>query len=329
MSNNSKLYPLTFRPIYKQKIWGGKKIAESLGRSDAEKNTGESWELSGVSGSITSVKNGILAGRGLDELVKEYKSELLGEKIYSRFGYDFPLLIKFIDAAENLSIQVHPGDELARKRHNSSGKTEMWYILESEHDSFLINGFKPGTNLDKYRQAVSDHNILSVLNKEKAKAGDVFFIPAGCVHAIGCGLLLAEIQQTSDITYRIYDWDRKDNNGKPRELHTEPAETALDFSISSSRINYICKKQNSLESARLAACEYFSADFIRFSHYKPELSLRNSFTVYIIIEGQAEIKYAGFSEVFSRGDVVLIPAALNSIILHSPNDKCTLLEIYI
>jgi len=223
------LYPLKFTPIYKDKIWGGNKIKSVLNKDfGGLPNCGESWELSGVDGNVSVVSNGYLAGNTLEELLEVYMGDLAGDEVYEHFGNEFPLLIKFIDANDDLSIQVHPNDEMAAERHNSYGKTEMWYVLQADKGSKLQSGFNQQVDQEKYLEKLEKTELTDILNFEEVTAGDVFFIPAGRVHAIGRGILLAEIQQTSDITYRIYDYDRRDDKGNPRELHTDLALDAID-----------------------------------------------------------------------------------------------------
>ncbi|MDF1549873.1 MAG: class I mannose-6-phosphate isomerase, partial [Bacteroidales bacterium] len=250
------LYPLKFAPVLKEKIWGGQKLSELLGKK-ARNDTkiGESWEISCVAGDISKVSNGFLEGNSLQELIEVYMSDLIGEQVYLKFGEEFPLLIKFIDAQDVLSIQVHPDDEVAKERHNAYGKTEMWYVLQADEDAELISGFKNDTDKQTYLTALQSGNLSELLNAEKVKEGDVFFIPAGRVHAIGRGIMLAEIQQTSDITYRIYDWGRVDDDGKPRELHTELAKDVIDFKACDSyRTDYKLVKN---ETKNLVSCKYF------------------------------------------------------------------------
>ena len=223
------LYPLKFRPIFKEKIWGGSKLRNQLFKNTSSDKTGESWEISGVEGNISVVDNGFLQGKSLNDIISEYKESLLGKKIYNKFGTEFPLLIKFIDADDDLSIQVHPDDNTAKKRHKSFGKTEMWYVIDADKNAELITGVCKNTNKGEYSELLLNKQLKTILNFEKVKKGDVFFIPAGRIHAICKGILLAEIQQTSDITYRIYDWDRKDDTGNERELHTESAIDVIDF----------------------------------------------------------------------------------------------------
>ena len=203
------LYPLTFTPIFKERIWGGEKLQKELQKPVNQPLIGESWEISTVKGDISIINNGHLRGTSLQALIEESPEALLGTKVYKQFGKDFPLLIKFIDAAQDLSIQVHPNDELAKKRHNSFGKTEMWYIMDSAPEASIIIGFNKDVTQEEYQKYLSEKTLTQLLNYEKISRGDMFFILAGKIHAIGAGVLLAEIQQTSDITYRVYDFDRK------------------------------------------------------------------------------------------------------------------------
>ena len=255
------LYPLKFRPIFKQTIWGGNKLRDYLHKTLAPENTGESWELSAVKGNVSVAKNGPLAGKDLDFLCKHFGPELLGEKVCARTGNDFPLLFKFIDAAKDLSVQndfpllfkfidaakdlsvqVHPNDELARSRHNSFGKTEMWYVLQADKGARLMSGFSEETDKAEYPELVQSGEIIDRLGSYEVTAGDCFFIPAGRIHAIGAGLVVAEVQQTSDITYRIYDYHRKGPDGKERQLHTDLALDAVDFTVQSdARTHYIAR----------------------------------------------------------------------------------------
>lgn len=227
--HKTPLYPLKFEPILKDKIWGGEKLKKVLDKPTDSKECGESWELSGVAGDVSIVSEGELKGKSLTELIGTYTGDLLGKKVYSRFGNNFPLLIKFIDANQDLSIQVHPNDAMAKERHNSFGKTEMWYVVDAEPGATLISGFNKPTSKEEYLEYFNSGKLTDLLNKENVENDDVFYLPAGRVHTIGKGLLIAEIQQTSDITYRIYDFDRTDAQGNKRELHVEQALGAIDF----------------------------------------------------------------------------------------------------
>lgn len=323
------LYPLKFAPILKEKIWGGQKLSELLGKkARKDLNIGESWEISCVAGDISKVSNGFLEGNSLQELIEVYMSDLIGEQVYLKFGEEFPLLIKFIDAQDVLSIQVHPDDEVAKERHNAYGKTEMWYVLQADEDAELISGFKNDTDKQTYLTALQSGNLSELLNAEKVKEGDVFFIPAGRVHAIGRGIMLAEIQQTSDITYRIYDWGRVDNDGKPRELHTELAKDVIDFKACDSyRTDYKLVKN---ETKNLVSCKYFVTNIIEFEKtIEKDYILIDSFVIYICLEGSFSIQYSDDKfENVSKGETVLVPASLKNIILGT-DKHCKILEVYI
>ena len=250
-----ELYPLKFKPIIKSPIWGGKKLGSILAKPVGNKDTcGESWEISGVEGNISEVNNGALKGENLRTLIQEHKGALIGNKVFQEFGDKFPLLIKYIDANQDLSIQVHPDDALAKKRHNSFGKTEMWYVIDAEEGASLISGFNKETNSTEYLKFFNAGRLTELLNKEQAINDDVFFLPAGRVHTIGQGLLIAEIQQTSDITYRIYDFDRVDKDGNKRELHVDEALDAIDFNFYNSYKTAYNKNQSTVE---LATSKYF------------------------------------------------------------------------
>ena len=226
----NNLYPLKFTPICKDKIWGGNKLNEILNKEYPElPNCGESWEISGVQDEVSVVSNGFLKGNSLEELIEVYMGDLVGEKVYEKFGIEFPLLVKFIDANDNLSIQVHPNDELSMERHDAFGKTEMWYVVQADPGAKLISGFNRKIDKEGYLKYFKNGQLEEILNYEEVKAGDVFFIPAGRVHAIGKGIVVAEIQQTSDVTYRIYDFNRVDDQGNPRELHTDLAIDAIAY----------------------------------------------------------------------------------------------------
>lgn len=323
---NATLYPLRFTPILKDKIWGGARLRDLLGKGASEK-AGESWEISGVEGNVSLVENGFLAGNSLQELAEIYMGDLVGDAIFDRFGVEFPLLIKFIDAAEFLSVQVHPGDSLARERHNSFGKTEMWYILESDNGQ-LIAGFNRKLDREQYLEHFNGGTLKEILNYEKVAPGDIYFMPAGRVHAIGSGVLLAEIQQTSDVTYRIYDWDRTGENGQPRELHTELALDAIDFEVPSSyRTGY-----QALNNSTVTAVDspYFTTSVIRLDMpVEKDYNLIDSFVVYLCAEGAAGITYGkGAVEMIKKGETLLIPAELKNLAI-VPTEPTTMLEVYI
>jgi len=322
------LYPLKFEPIFKDKIWGGQKIKSSLNMDFGDlPNCGEAWMMSGVEGNPTIVANGFLAGNELNEIVEVYMGELVGDKVFDQFGNEFPLLIKFIDSNDWLSIQVHPDDYLAKKRNIGFGKTEMWYMLDATDDAELIAGFNKKTDKDEYLQHLENKTLKEILNFEKVEKGDVFYIPAGRVHALGPGCLLAEIQQTSDTTYRIYDWDRIDTAGMYRELHTEEALDAIDFEFHE---NYKTEYENKLnETNNLVESQYFTTRIINLD--KPVLknyAALDSFVIYIATEGDVNLKWEDGEIQLVKGETLLVPATINNIAI-DPSVKSSLLEIYI
>lgn len=324
----NQLYPFKFKPVFKEKVWGGQKIKTELGIDFGDiENCGEMWAISGVEGSPTLVENGFLAENELNELVEVYMGDLVGEKVFKQFGNEFPILIKFIDASDWLSIQVHPDDELAAKRGIGSGKTEMWYVAGAEKNSQLISGFNCPVDEEIYTRHLEEKKLKEILNFETVQKGDVFFIPAGRIHALGPGILIAEIQQTADITYRIYDWDRPGTDGKPRQLHTEEALEAIDFSFHKEYKTNYTEANNSTNL--LVECPYFTTNLILLD--KPVLkntASLDSFVIYMGIEGKCSIKFEGGSIGLKKGEVVLIPASVNNLIIE-PAMKSRLLEIYI
>lgn len=322
---STSLYPLKFKPIIKDKIWGGPKLRDVLGKKASEK-AGESWELSGVSGDISLVENGFLAGNTLEEVIEVYMSELVGEKVYEKFGLEFPLLIKFIDAADFLSIQVHPDDTMARARHNSYGKSEMWYIVESDNGE-LIAGFNRKLDKEAYLAHVKNGTLKEIMNREAVVPGDIYYMPAGRVHAIGAGVLLAEIQQTSDVTYRIYDWDRTDDEGKARELHTDLALDAIDFRYHKEYKTSYQAIKNSTSTA--VDTQFFTTGVIKLDKaVEKDFNLIDSFVIYMCMEGEANITYQGGEQKIQKGETVLIPADLKNLVI-VPAVPSTLLEVYI
>ncbi|OXA71506.1 mannose-6-phosphate isomerase [Flavobacterium aquidurense] len=320
---NPKSYPLQFEPILKDRIWGGEKLKTILNKPITSKITGESWELSTVEGDVSVVSNGILKGKSLMELIDKMPNEILGTKVYSRFGKQFPLLFKYLDAREDLSIQVHPNDKLAKERHNSFGKTEMWYVMQANADARIIVGFKENSSKEEYLKHLNDKTLVSILDDVKAKAGDVFFLETGTVHAIGAGLVVAEIQQTSDITYRLYDFDRKDANGNTRELHVDLALDAINYNKVDTQKKYDTKTNT---SNVVVDCPYFTTNFIPLEDKVEVAKSGETFTVYMCIEGSFEIEFDGFKQSYIKGDTVLVPAEINAFIL---SGKASILEIYI
>ena len=324
----SELYPLKFEPSLKEKVWGGNALATRYQKESAGlKLIGESWELSAVSENLSVICNGFLAGNNIEEIIEVYMGDITGDSVFEKFGNEFPLLIKFIEAREDLSIQVHPDDSLAKKRHHAYGKTEMWYILESEKNTKIYTGFKEGVTKEIYEKALNNGKLIELLNIESVEPGDTFFTPAGRVHAIGAGTVLVEIQQTSDITYRIFDWNRKSSDKEPRELHTDLALDAIDFgSTGKSKIR---KEPELNKTVDLVNCEFFNTALILFSApIRKEYYEIDSFVVYICIEGEFSIRWDGNAEKISKGESVLLPALIKVVVLE-PVKKTRLLEIYI
>ncbi len=321
----SKLYPLKFKPILKDKIWGGSRLRDTLGKKASDK-AGESWEISAYGEDLSVVENGFLAGNNIQELVEVYMGELVGDHIFEKFGLEFPLLIKYIDANDFLSIQVHPDDALARTRHNSRGKAEMWYIVESDKGQ-LITGFNREMNHEQYLQHFKEGTLEEILNNEKVSTGDIYDMPTGRIHAIGPDILLAEIQQTSDLTYRIYDWDRVDEEGKSRELHTDLALDAIDFQFHPSYKTKYQIIKNSTVSA--VDTPFFTTGVINFDQpVEKDFNMIDSFVIYMCMEGRSGISYPGGVETITKGETILIPAELKSLMI-IPSEHTTLLEIYI
>jgi mannose-6-phosphate isomerase len=323
------LYPLKFRPIFQEKIWGGKRLQSALNKDISHlANCGESWELSGVEGFVSEVSNGYLEGNNLEELIEIYMGDLVGEKVYQNFGVEFPLLIKYIDAEQDLSIQVHPNDELSKERHNAYGKTEMWYVVEAVEGSLINSGFNQPVTRDMYLDYFSNGHLIKLLNYDEVNAGDVFFIPAGRVHAIGKGVLLAEIQQTSDVTYRIYDYNRRDANGNERELHTELALDAIEFNYQKEYKTRYTVSQN--VSSEIVSCSYFTTNILKFDRLiEKNISQLDSFIIYLTLEGNFEIRFYGDSIKVLKGETVLIPASLESYQLIPLTAEVKTLEVYI
>ena len=323
-----QLYPLKFKPILKERIWGGDKLAKVLNKETVSNSIGESWEISDVEGDTSVVINGRLAGKSLKELQNLLKDDLLGEKNYKTFQEKFPLLIKFIDAKQDLSIQLHPNDEIAAKRHNSFGKTEMWYVMQADEGGNLIVGFKDDSNKEEYLEHLQHKSLLEILNVDKVQKGDVYFIPTGRVHAIGAGVMLAEIQQTSDVTYSIYDWDRKDTRGNYRKLHTELALDAIDYKAQKESRTTYNKTLN--KQSNIVDCQYFTTNIVPIKgKIEIDHSNKDSFVIYMCVKGEATLHYGeGKVETVSYGETILMPAILKEFSISSKNDS-ELLEIYI
>ena len=325
------LYPIKFKPRIKERIWGGHAILERKGKAAArlakDKLYGESWDLSSVKGDISVVANGMLKGNNLEEIIEVYMGELVGENNFERYGLEFPLLIKYLDCNDKLSVQVHPDDALAEERHNSFGKTEAWYIADCKEGAAIYLGFKDlNITREEYISAVSESRLEELLNRVEVKKGDVFFIPAGTVHALGAGIVVVEVQQTSDVTYRIYDWDRVDSSGKGRELHTALAVDAIDFEADAE----VLHKQYNLSKggeSKVIESPYFTmvihdVDAVKYL----DRSMLDSFIVYICLSGSATISIDGGKEELTAGELVLIPAEACEVAIEG---TAQLMEVYI
>ena len=323
------MYPLKFEPILKQTLWGGDKIIPFKHLNESLQNVGESWEVSAVEGSESVVANGPDKGLTLPEMVRKYKEELVGEANYARFGEKFPLLIKFIDAKLDLSIQVHPDDALAKQRHNSFGKNEMWYVIAADKGAKLISGFAKEITPKEYKERVHDGTFAEVLQTCNIQPGDVFYVPAGRVHGIGAGAFVAEIQQTSDITYRIFDYNRKDKNGKTRELHTAQAVDAINFSffLDDFRTAYD-HVQN--EPVEVVACPYFTTSVYDMTEeISCDYSELDSFVIFICVEGSCRLIDNEKNEIsLQAGETVLLPATVQEVTI-VPEKAVKLLETYV
>lgn len=320
------MQPIKFQPLLKQTLWGGDKIVTFKHLDSQLENVGESWEISGVKDNETIVKEGPLKGKSLNEVVAELKDRLVGKENYQRFGDEFPLLIKFIDARQDLSIQVHPNDEIAHKQGKPHGKTEMWYLMESEPGAKLYCGLKKQITPDQYKEMVDNDTICDALAQYEVKEGDCFFLPAGRIHAIGPGCFLAEIQQTSDVTYRIYDYKRKDKNGNYRELHTKLAAESINYQVENDyRTHYVGRLNKGVS---LVQCPYFcTAVYDLNEPMTLDYSELDSFVILIGLKGEGRITDNEGNEVsIMAGDTLLIPATTETL---SVSGTIKFLETYI
>ena len=319
-----ELYPLVFSPIFKYRIWGGEKLKTALKKKYEEDSIGESWEISNVAGDETLVRKGDLKGQSLKQLITNFGAAFLGKHVHEDYGTDFPLLIKFIDSKTPLSIQVHPHDELARERHDSFGKNEMWYIMAADDDADIYVGFNEQLNPETYKKHIENSTITSALNLISVKAGDTFHIPTGRVHAIGAGVLLAEIQQTSDITYRIYDYDRVDaKTGKTRDLHTKMALDAVDFEVLESYQTSYEITEN--ESTHLVHTPYFKTNILDLNaQLTRDYSYLDSFVILICVSGSFMLTYKDYNYSVKYGQTILLPAALSEVVIEG---KAKILEV--
>lgn len=302
-----------FKPILKSMLWGGEKLIPYKGLESDKTSVGESWEISGVKGNESIVAEGPDAGMSLPELIARDKAALLGQSNYERFGKEFPLLIKFIDARQDLSIQVHPNDKLAWERHQSKGKTEMWYVVDADPGSRLRSGFSKSVTPDEYEQSIADNTITDLLQEYDIHAGDVFFLPAGRIHSIGAGAFIAEIQQTSNITYRIYDFNRCDDNGNPRELHTEMSKAAIDYTVLPDYRTYYDAQPDA--QTQLVSCRYFTTSLCKLTKpYNMELAGLDSFVILICTKGNGSVTDSdGNSIIVRQGESILVPATVKGL----------------
>jgi len=319
-------YPLKFNPIMKDRLWGGNKLESLFSKPSKTNTTGESWEVSAVKDAISIVSNGNLKGTSLKQLIVDYSEDLLGKSVVQRFGNEFPILIKFIDAKLDLSIQLHPNDELAKKRHNSFGKTEMWYIMDADPGANLIVGFNKGVTKEAYKNSLEDNTLLDLLNYEEVSEGDTFFINTGKIHAIGAGVLLAEIQQTSDITYRVFDFNRKDKNGNLRELHTDLAVDAIDYDKKDDfKVAYKVDKNS---TNAMVDCPYFKTNILSLDKdFYQDITKRDSFTIIMCVNGKAIVENEFGSTPVQKGETLLLPAKSSNMKISTTGAK--LLEITI
>ncbi|MDR0954557.1 MAG: class I mannose-6-phosphate isomerase [Rikenellaceae bacterium] len=319
------LYPLKFEPIYKERVWGGEKLRMRYDRIyPADKRIGESWEISGLQDDVSVVSNGSLAGNELNELIEIYMGDLVGERVYNRYGEEFPVLVKLLDTKELLSIQVHPDNALAAQRHGAYGKTEMWYVMEADPGSYFYLGFNRDLSQQEFLQRVAEHTLTEVMNRFEPKVGEIFFVPAGTIHSIGPGLVIVEVQQTSDITYRVYDWDRKESSGQSRELHTELALDALDYSRYEDPTLPCPKEKN--HAAPVKHCADFVTNLIQLDGRMERDYLNlDSFVIYVCLQGEVIVECEGGAESLMDTETVLIPAEMETVRL---TGKGKILEIY-
>ena len=319
------MYPLKFTPILKERLWGGQSLKRLGKRVPDGALIGESWELSSVEGNVSRVRNGYLKGNNINELIEVYMGDLVGDAVYDKFGDEFPLLIKFLDAQKRLSVQVHPDDKVAMQRHYAYGKNELWYIIEASDDAYIYWGFNRHYTKDEYLENLKNGSIEQMLRKVQVRAGEAYFIPAGTVHALGEGILVAEIQQTSDITYRIFDWNRVDEHGNERELHTDLALDVIDFSRTEPEV--ICPNLDSDSATEIKSCKHFTINLLNVSSemLRSTHSI-DSFVAYLCVEGSAIIRTEYGEEKLKLGEIILIPATNDEVVV---SGDVRLLEIYI
>ena len=327
----SVLYPLKFAPAYFEKIWGGQHVKTILHQDFGDlMNCGEVWLLSGLEGQNSIVCNGDFAGDELNDLIETFMGDLVGEDVFNKYGERFPLLIKIIDPLDNLSIQVHPDDELAQKIGLYNGKTEMWYVMNAEKGAKLVSGFNRDVTPKEFEEAVANKSVEGMLNYVDVHNDDAFFIPARKIHALGAGCMVAEIQQTSDTSYRVYDWDRIDRFGMKRELHIDEALATINFKKEDSgKVSYDKKTKNATVS--LVKCPYFTTNLIKLdtkSALVKDYSELDSFVILMCTEGSFILSYEDGTETVRMGECILIPNVINKVEIIS-DGECKLLEVYI
>lgn len=323
MSEKEKLYPFVFEPIYKDRIWGGSKLKDFLDKDIPSQTTGESWEIADFPDDNSIVTNGEFAGESIKKILNQFGTQILGTKTVENFGNCFPLLFKFLDAKEDLSIQLHPNDELAKKRHNSFGKTEMWYIMQADKDAEIIVGFDKDSSAKEYLTHLENKTLPSILKRIKVSPGEVYYLETGTIHAIGKGIVIAEIQQTSDITYRVYDWDRIDASGKSRELHVDLALDAINYQKVDAQLFYTKHENN---ANVIVKGDYFTTNFIPLHGTLQITKDTACFRVYIVTKGNVDITIQDKTYAFILGQTILIPACFTTYEL---TGQAELLEIYI
>ena len=322
------MYPLKFEDILRPMIWGREEISRFKQLPEVHVGVGESWEIAQVGDKVSVVSEGVDKGKTITDLIVRDGAKLLGNHVAARYGAQFPLLIKFIDARDNLSIQVHPNDQLAMVRHNSFGKTEMWYVIDAKPGAGLYSGFSKQITPEEYVERIQNNTITDVLQFHQVKSGDVFFLPAGRIHAICKGIFIAEIQQSSDITYRIYDYDRRDAQGKARELHVEQSIDAVDFNLYDNlRTDYVPSLN---EAVNLVECPYFETNLIEVDQsVKRPISVRDSFVIYICMGGKVRLTDEnGYAITLHQGQTALIPAEIATVTIDAEL-PAKLLECYI
>lgn len=325
------MYPLKFKPILKEHVWGGQRLLEikrgQIGRIPSSKSFGESWDISTLSGNVSKISNGFLKGNTLLEAIEVYMGELVGESVFERYGEAFPLLLKTLTCRDRLSVQVHPNDDLAMERHDSCGKTELWYVVSAASDAKLYIGLKnPETSREEYIEAVATGHIADIIQPVQVKAGDVFMIPSGTIHSMEGEIEIIEIQQPVDITYRIFDWNRVDSEGRSRQLHTALAVDAVDLSITSDE----CRRPYQIvenEAVEVATCEYFTLNIISATNsVRRRYDEIDSFVIYLCTEGEFRVATDGGNETLRAGEAMLIPAEAVEVALEG---RGTILEYYI